>query len=60
MDVTLHSYRYALAERALWSGMPEKEAMSYLGHKSKNRHHGYAKNAPTVTLPRSYYEKKKS
>ena len=60
MDVTLHSYRYALAERALWSGMPEREAMSYLGHKNKNRHHGYAKNAPTVTLPLSYYEKKKA
>jgi len=59
-DVTLHSYRYALAERALWAGMSEKEAMSYLGHKSRSRHYAYAKNAPVVTLPLSYYEKKKA
>ena len=59
-DVTLHSYRYALAERAFWSGMSEKEAMIYLGHKSRNRHHAYAKNAPTVALPLSYYEKQKA
>ena len=28
-DITLHSYRYALAERAFWSGMPEAEAMVF-------------------------------
>jgi len=58
-DVTLHSYRYALAQRARWAGMSENEAMSYLGHKSRNRHYAYAKNAPVVALPLSYYEKQK-
>lgn len=58
-DITLHCYRYAVAQRALWAGMPEREAMIYLGHKSKMRHHAYAKNAPVITLPLSYYEKQK-
>jgi hypothetical protein len=34
--------------------------MSYPGHKTRNRHHAYAKNAPTVALPLSYYEKQKA
>jgi hypothetical protein len=59
-DVTLHSYRYALAERARWAGMAESEAMTYLGHKSRNRHYAYAKNAPIMALPLCYYEKQKA
>jgi hypothetical protein len=55
-DITLHSYRYALAERALCAGMPEKAAMAYLGHKSRSGHYAYAKNATIVVNPLSYYE----
>lgn len=48
--VTLHSYRYAWAERALKCGYPERFAQQALGHNSKAVHHAYARNAE-VTLP---------
>jgi integrase len=48
--VTLHSYRYAWAERALKCGYPERFAQQALGHTSKAVHHAYAKNAE-VTVP---------
>jgi len=48
--VTLHSYRYAWAERALKCGYPERFAQQALGHNSKAVHHAYAKNAE-VTVP---------
>ena len=48
--VTLHSYRYAWAERALKCGYPERFAMENLGHNSKAVHRAYAKRA-TVKLP---------
>jgi hypothetical protein len=57
--VTLHSYRYAWAERARWSEMPPRESMQHLGHKRWARHLFYAKNAPINTLPLEYYEEKK-
>jgi len=43
--VTLHSYRYAWAERAKMAGMPERFAMENLGHNSKAVHRAYAKKA---------------
>jgi integrase len=43
--VTLHSYRYAWAERAKVAGMPERFAMENLGHNSKAVHRAYAKKA---------------
>lgn len=43
--VTLHSYRYAWAERAKTAGMPERFAMENLGHNSKAVHRAYAKRA---------------
>ncbi|HLP77447.1 MAG TPA: tyrosine-type recombinase/integrase [Candidatus Paceibacterota bacterium] len=43
--VTLHSYRYAWAERAKSVGMPERFAMENLGHNSKAVHRAYAKRA---------------
>ena len=43
--VTLHSYRYAWAERALKCGYPERFAMENLGHNSKAVHRAYAKRA---------------
>jgi integrase len=48
--VTLHSYRYAWAERALQCGYPERFAQQALGHNSKAVHHAYSKNAE-VTVP---------
>jgi integrase len=48
--VTLHSYRYAWAERAKTCGYPERYAQEALGHNSKAVHRAYAKNA-TVLLP---------
>ena len=48
--VTLHSYRYAWAERAKTCGYPERFAQEALGHNSKAVHRAYAKNA-TVLLP---------
>ena len=48
--VTLHSYRYAWAERAKTAGMPERFAMENLGHNSKAVHRAYAKRA-LVKIP---------
>lgn len=48
--VSLHSYRYAWAERALSCGYPERFAQQALGHNSKAVHHAYSKNA-TVVVP---------
>jgi integrase len=43
--VTLHSYRYAWAERAKIAGYPERFAQEALGHNSKAVHRAYAKKA---------------
>ncbi len=43
--VTLHSYRYAWAERAKVCGYPERFAQEALGHSSKAVHRAYAKGA---------------
>ena len=43
--VTLHSYRYAWAERAKIVGYPERFAQEALGHNSKAVHRAYAKHA---------------
>src|SRR5580692_1765679 len=45
VGVTLHSYRYAWAERAKTCGMPERFAQEALGHNSKAVHRAYAKRA---------------
>jgi len=54
--VTLHSYRYAWAERAFAAGMPEREAQAHLGHGSKAVHWAYAQGAEVVSLPLEHYE----
>jgi integrase len=46
--VTLHSYRYAWAERAKVAGYPERFAQEALGHNSKAVHRAYAKNAKMI------------
>ena len=43
--VTLHSYRYAWAERVAIAGMPERFAQAALGHGSKAVHRAYARGA---------------
>ena len=48
--VSLHSYRYAWAERAKMCGYPERFAQQALGHASKAVHPAYARKAQ-VKLP---------
>lgn len=48
--VSLHSYRYAWAQRAKSAGYPERFAQIALGHNSKAVHRAYARNA-TVVIP---------
>jgi integrase len=43
--ISLHSYRYAWAERAKVAGYPERFAQEALGHNSKAVHRAYAKHA---------------
>ena len=40
--ITLHSYRYAWAQRAKAAGYPERYAMEALGHNSQTVHRAYA------------------
>ncbi len=56
--VTLHSYRYAWAERARVAGYPERFAQEALGHNSKAVHRAYAKNAQVVLPSLESFEKK--
>jgi integrase len=57
--VSLHCYRYGWAERACEAGMPEREAMSHLGHNSLAVHRAYARKAKNVTMPLEFYEQQK-
>jgi integrase len=50
VGVSLHSYRYAWAERAKAVGYPERYAMQALGHNSAAVHRSYAKGAQ-MTIP---------
>ncbi len=56
--VTLHSYRYAWAERAKVAGYPERFAQEALGHNSKAVHRIYVKRAQVLLPPLEDYEKK--
>jgi len=56
--VSLHSYRYAWAERAKTCGYPERFAQEALGHQSKAVHRAYAKKAQVVIPTLEDYEKK--
>src|SRR6266536_1869893 len=55
--VTLHSYRYAWAERARKCGYPERFAKEALGHESNAVHWAYAKKAKVEAPPLEEYEK---
>ena len=56
--VTLHSYRYAWAERAKTAGYPERFAQVALGHNSKAWARAYSKNAQVTLPPLEEYEKR--
>jgi len=56
--VTLHSYRYAWAERARTAGVPERFAQEALGHNSVAVHRAYAKKAKVKIPSLEEYEKK--
>jgi integrase len=58
LGLTLHSYRYAWAERAKVVGMPERFAQAALGHNSKAIHRAYAKKAIVIAPSLEDYEKK--
>jgi integrase len=55
--VTLHSYRYAWAERARKAGYPERFAQEALGHNSKAIHRAYARRAQVELPPLSEFER---
>jgi integrase len=55
--VTLHSYRYAWAERAKTAGYPERFAQEALGHNSKAIHRAYARRAQVELPPLSEFER---
>jgi integrase len=56
--VSLHSYRYAWAERAKTCGYPERFAQAALGHNSKAVHRAYAKKAHVLIPALDEYERK--
>src|SRR5208283_5921280 len=56
---SLHSYRYAWAQRARAAGMPERDAMNHLGHESRAIHAAYGRSSRVTTLPLEFYEAQK-
>ncbi len=57
LGVTLHSYRYAWAERAKTAGYPERFAQQALGHNSKAWARAYSKKARVILPPLDEYER---
>jgi len=58
--VSLHSYRYAWAERAKKAGYPERFAQEALGHYSKAVHRAYARKAKVELPALGEYEKRRA
>ncbi len=58
--ISLHSYRYAWAERARLAGMPERFAQEALGHNSKAVHRAYAKKAKVRVPSLEEYERRQA
>ena len=56
--ISLHSYRYAFAERARAVGYESRWAQNALGHNSRAVHENYAKGAVAVCPPLEEYEAK--
>ena len=55
--MTLHSYRYAWAERAKTAGYPERYAQVNLGHNSRAMARAYSRKAPVEMPSLSEYER---
>jgi integrase len=55
--VSLHSYRYAWAERAKQCGYPERFAQEALGHNSEAVHRAYSRKAKVKLPSLESYEK---
>ena len=55
--MSLHSYRYAWAERAKSCGYPERFTQEALGHNSKAVHRAYAKKAQVIVPSLEEYER---
>jgi integrase len=55
--ISLHSYRYAWAERAKTAGYPERYAQVNLGHNSRAMTRAYSRKAPVEMPSLSEYEK---
>ena len=58
--ITLHSYRYAWAERAVQLGYPERYAQEALGHQSAAIHRAYAKKARVEVPSLEEYEQQQA
>jgi integrase len=58
--VSLHSYRYAWAERAKKAGYPERFAQEALGHNSKAVHRAYARKAQVELPSLGEYERRRA
>ena len=56
--ITLHSYRYAWAERAKCCGFPERFAQEALGHNSRAVHQAYARGALVQVPAMEDYERR--
>lgn len=56
--VSLHSYRYAWAQRARACGYPQRWAQNALGHGSRAVHEAYASGAVAICPPLEEYERK--
>lgn len=56
--VSLHSYRYAWAQRARACGYPQRWAQNALGHGSRATHEAYASGAFAICPPLDEYEEK--
>jgi integrase len=56
--ISLHSYRYAWAERARSCVYPERFAQEALGHNSKAIHRAYARKAQVIIPTLEDYEKR--
>ena len=56
--ISLHSYRYAWAERAKTVGMPERFAQQALGHTSKSFARAYSRKAKVIVPSLEDYERK--
>jgi integrase len=57
--VSLHSYRYAWAERAKTAGYPERFAQVNIGHNSRAMTRAYSRNAPVEMPALSEYERQR-